>query len=218
MPLSRAAQAAGWDIASGVADSFAAEGRLLAPAHTPLPRLNKLPEDAPWIRQHLAHRLERWIYRVTSAEGRPLQVKWDTFEELHRQIDNEFRKRLVEWRSQPTYAYHLREEEVNTPRPEPKRLWGMAPAWTDRVTADRIGEDHLQALCLCMFEEAAYAGFYLTRDGSQMAIGLPALGYSLAATFGYSLQALEDDDEVRNLWLDEANRLRRVYGLNGGHS
>ena len=200
-------------VPKGIADAFAAAARVLAPAGTPIPDLKSLPEDAEWLRTHLAHRLERWVYTVE-----PIQFTWTTFDELYKQIDSVYRERLGDWRYPESELKWMREDEANAPRPEPKRGYGFNRAWQDRARKDNTGSIYNEALTLCVLEDASHAAFYLTKQAGDMALGLPGVGYAMADALAYSVQTCQDAHQASERWLDEANRLRRVHGLNGGHS
>ena len=197
----------------GVADSFAAGARLCAPSGTPIPDLSRLPQDAEWMRTHLAHRLERWIYTVE-----PIQFVWETFEDLYKQIDGVYRERLGDWRYPADEMQWMREDEANAPNPDPKGWLGFRRPWSERARKQKIGAKYHDALVLCVLEEASSAAFYLTKGADETALGVPSIGYAMADCLAYSVQTCEDAFHASERWLDELNRLRRVYGLNGGHS
>jgi hypothetical protein len=193
----------------GIADSFANGAKQLAPAGLPIPDLRYITTDADWLRTHLAHRMCRWIYTVE-----PISFHWQTFDDLYKGVDREFRERLGDWRWPADQMKYLREDETNAPRPEPKRALGFGEAWGDRARRKQIGSCYNEALTLCTLEAASTAAYYLTMPAENMVIGLPSLGWSMAGVLAYSVQTTEDAFHAGEMWLDECQRIEGLNDLN----
>jgi hypothetical protein len=206
-----------YTLPQGIADAFASAGRELAPKGTSLPDLRTIPADADWLRTHLAHRLERWVYTATEPTGEPVKCHWVTFKGLYDQIDGEYRERRYDWQFPTDTIRQLVEAPGESPVPDPLK-WGFEEGWDDRAQRDVIGERYHDGLALMTLQAASTAAHYLTCTPEQMTIGLPSLGYCMASTLAYAVQVFDEPSVARDKWLDECNRIRRIHGLNGGHS
>jgi len=194
---------------TGIADSFIHSARRLAPAGVPISDLRNIPADPEWLRTHLAHRLERWIYMVE-----PITFKWDSFDQLYLAIDREYAKRMDAWQYPTEGMKHWREDEANAPVPHPKRWLGFRKSWADRCRKGDHASCYQEALTLCILEQAYWASFYLTRRSADTAMGAPSIGYAMADTFAYAVQTVDDAFHAGELWLDEIHRIERLADLN----
>jgi len=206
-----------YTLPQGIADAFASAGRELAPEGTVLPDLRTIPRDADWLRTHLAHRLERWVYTATEPTGEPVKCHWVSFKHLYDQIDGAYREHRYEWQFPTDSIREAVQAQGDSPVPDPLK-WGFEEAWTDRAQRDVVGERYEAGLALSTLQAASTAAYYLTCTPEQMTIGLPSLGYCMATTLAFAVQTFEDPTVARDKWLDECNRIRRIHGLNGGHS
>ena len=211
MSLLKARRRPDYTLPRGIADAFAASAKQLAPAGVPLGDLRNVPSDADWLRTHFAHRLERWVYTVD-----PVRFRWESHEDLYKGVDREFRERLGDWRWPADLMKHLREDETNAPRPEPKRAMGFGEAWKDRARRETVGSLYNEALALCTLEAASTAAFYLTKPADQMVCGLPSLGWAMGSVLAYSVQTTEDAFHAGERWLDELGRIETLSLANRG--